>query len=60
MDKQHSTNTATGNVRTVKTEILMYVLPVVVIGLVLMAGIIFKYVGQTFEEQLTTTALRNA
>ncbi|MBQ1889493.1 MAG: hypothetical protein II160_02170, partial [Selenomonas sp.] len=60
MEKQHSTNAATGRARTVKTEILMYVLPIVVIGLVLMAGIIFKYVGSAFEEQLTTTALRNA
>lgn len=36
------------NVRTVRTEILMYVLPIVVIGLVMMAGVIFKYVGSTF------------
>lgn len=48
------------NVRTVKSEILMYVLPIVVIGLVLMAGVIFKYVGSTFEEQLTSSSLRNA
>lgn len=39
-----------GNVRTVKTEILMYVLPIVIIGLVVMSGIIFKYVGSTFED----------
>lgn len=60
MAKEHSTNAQTGRARTVKTEILMYVLPVVIIGLVMMAGIIFKYVGSTFEEQLTTTSLRNA
>ncbi len=48
------------NVRTVKSEILMYVLPIVVIGLVLMAGVIFKYVGSAFEEQLTSSSLRNA
>ena len=47
-------------VRTVKTEILMYVLPIVVIGLVMMAGVIFKYVGSAFEEQLTSSSLRNA
>lgn len=49
-----------GKARTVKAEILMYVLPIVIVGLVAMAGIIFKYVGSTFEEQLTTTSLRNA
>ena len=49
-----------GNVRTVKTEILMYVLPIVIIGLVVMSGIIFKYMGSTFEEQLTTSSLNNA
>ncbi len=51
---------STGRARTVRTEILMYVLPIVVVGLVLMAGIIFKYVGTTFENQLTTSSLQNA
>ncbi|MBP8599499.1 MAG: hypothetical protein KBI24_09905 [Selenomonas sp.] len=46
--------------RTVKAEILMYVLPIVVVGLLLMAGVIFKYVGSSFEEQLTTSSLKNA
>ena len=46
--------------RTVKTEILMYVIPIVVVGLMLMAGIIFRYVGSTFEEQLTSSSLKNA
>ena len=46
--------------RTVKTEILFYVIPIVVVGLMLMAGIIFRYVGTTFEEQLTTSSLKNA
>ncbi|SDP53197.1 methyl-accepting chemotaxis protein [Selenomonas ruminantium] len=46
--------------RTVKAEILLFVIPIVVIGLMLMAGIIFRYVGSTFEEQLTTSSLRNA
>ncbi len=46
--------------RTVKTEILLYVIPIVVVGLMLMAGIIFRYVGTTFEEQLTTSSLKNA
>ncbi|BAL84135.1 putative methyl-accepting chemotaxis protein [Selenomonas ruminantium subsp. lactilytica TAM6421] len=46
--------------RTVKAEILFFVIPIVVIGLMLMAGIIFRYVGSAFEEQLTTSSLRNA
>lgn len=50
----------TQKTRTVKTEILFYVLPIVVIGLVVMAGIIFRYVGSTFEQQLTTSSLKNA
>lgn len=49
-----------GSVRTVKAEILMYVLPIVAVGLILMAGVIFKYVGSSFEEQLTTSSLKNA
>ncbi len=49
-----------GSVRTVKTEILLYVLPIVVVGLVLLAGIIFRYVGTTFEQQLTSSSLKNA
>ena len=50
----------TAKARTVKTEILIYVIPIVVVGLVLMAGIIFRYVGSTFEQQLTTSSLKNA
>lgn len=60
MSDKHRKPEQTGKVRTVKNEILMYVLPVVIIGLVVMVGVIFKYVGSTFEEQLTTTSLRNA
>ena len=50
----------TRETRTVKTEILIYVIPIVIAGLVLMAGIIFRYVGTTFEQQLTTSSLKNA
>ena len=49
-----------GSVRTVKAEILMYVLPIVAVGLILMAGVIFKYVGSSFEDQLMTSSLKNA
>ena len=51
---------ALGGTRTVKTEILLYVLPIVAVGLILLAGIIFRYVGSTFEQQLTSSALKNA
>ena len=42
-----------GGARSVKTEILMYVLPIVIVGLLLMAGVTFKYVGSAFETQIT-------
>lgn len=42
-----------GRARSVKTEILMYVLPIVIVGLLIMAGVTFRYVGTTFEEQIT-------
>lgn len=42
-----------GGARSVKTEILMYVLPIVIVGLLLMAGVTFKYVGNAFEKQIT-------
>ncbi|MBQ1615289.1 MAG: hypothetical protein II089_11690, partial [Selenomonas sp.] len=51
---------ALSGTRTVKTEILLYVLPIVAVGLILLAGIIFRYVGTTFEQQLTSSALKNA
>ena len=39
--------------RSVQTEILMFVLPIVVIGLVIMSAVIFKYVATSFDEQIT-------
>ena len=42
-----------GGTRSVKTEILMYVLPIVIVGLLIMAGVTFNYVGKAFEEQIT-------
>ena len=36
--------------RTVKAEILAFVLPVVIIGLLVLAGVIFKFTSSAFEE----------
>ncbi len=46
--------------RTVKTEILMFVLPIVAIGLIVLSGIIFKYMSASFENEIVSNALRNA
>ena len=48
-----------GNVRTVKGEILLFVLPIVAVGLIILSSVIFKYMGTTFEEQLMTTSMKN-
>ena len=45
------------NVRTVKGKILLLVLPIVVIGLCILSGTIFKYMGDAFEEQIITSSL---
>lgn len=45
--------------RTVKAEILMLVLPIVIIGLVAMTGVIFKYMGSSFEAQIESSSLKN-
>ena len=47
------------NVRTVKGKILMLVLPIVVIGLFVLSGVIFNYMGSTFEEQIITSSMSN-
>ena len=44
--------------RTVKAEILVFVLPVVIIGLLVLAGVIFKFTGSAFEEQLESSSLK--
>ena len=41
-----------GGPKTVKAEILAFVLPVVIVGLLVLSGIIFKYTSSAFEEQL--------
>ncbi|MBQ1511103.1 MAG: methyl-accepting chemotaxis protein [Selenomonadaceae bacterium] len=46
--------------RTVKTEILLFVLPIVAIGLIILTAVIFKYMGASFEEQLVSSALSNS
>ena len=45
-----------GKARTVKAEVLMYVLPIVAIGLIIMSAVTFRYVGSTFEQQITTNS----
>ena len=47
------------NVRTVKGKILLLVLPIVVVGLCILSGVIFKYMGTAFEEQIITSTLNN-
>ena len=42
---------------TVKGKILMFVLPIVIIGLVILSGVIFNYVNQTFESQILSSNL---
>ena len=45
------------NGTTVKGKILMFVLPIVVIGLVILSGVIFNYVNKTFETQILSSNL---
>ena len=45
-----------GRPRTVKAEILAFVLPVVILGLLVLAGVIFKYTSSAFEEQLVSSS----
>ena len=47
------------NARTVKGKILMLVLPIVVVGLFVLSGVIFNYMGSTFEEQIITSSMNN-
>ena len=43
------------NSSTIKGKILMFVLPIVIIGLIVLSGVIFNYINATFEEQILTT-----
>ncbi len=47
------------NMRTVKGKILLLVLPIVVIGLCILSGVIFKYMDSTFKEQIITSSMQN-
>lgn len=48
------------NIRTVKGEILLFVLPIVALGLIILSGVLFKYMGSSFEEQLIESSLKNS
>ncbi len=45
--------------RTVKAKILMFVLPIVVVGLVILSGVIFTYMKSTFETQILESSMNN-
>ena len=45
--------------RTVKAKILMFVLPIVVVGLVILSGVIFTYMKSTFEAQILESSMAN-
>ena len=45
--------------RTVKAKILMFVLPIVVVGLVILSGVIFTYMESTFETQILESSMTN-
>ena len=45
--------------RTVKAKILMFVLPIVVIGLVVLIGVIFTYMKSAFETQILESSMNN-
>ena len=46
------------NSTTVKGKILMFVLPIVVIGLMILSGVIFNYINATFEDQILSNDLK--
>ena len=45
------------NVQTVKGKILIFVLPIVVIGLVVLSAVIFEYMKGSFEEQIISGSM---
>ncbi len=60
MDMSSMEGSSSSKARTVKTEILLFVLPIVAIGLIILTAVIFKYMGASFEEQLVSSALSNS
>ena len=47
------------NNKSVKSKILLLVIPTVAVGLILMATIIFNYVKAEFETQILSSSTRN-
>ena len=47
------------NTHTVKGKILIFVLPIVIIGLVVLTGVIFTYTKSAFESQILESSLTN-
>ena len=47
------------NIHTVKGKILIFVLPIVVIGLFVLSGVIFNYMNSSFEEQILDSSMKN-
>lgn len=48
------------DVRSVKGKILLFVLPVVILGLVVLSGAAYRYMDTTIEEQLIVSAQRGS
>ena len=48
------------DVRSVKGKILLFVLPVVILGLVVLSGAAYRYMDMTIEEQLIANAQRSS
>lgn len=46
-------------VQTVKGKILMLVIPIVIVGLVILSGVIFNYMKDSFEEQIISSSMKN-
>ena len=47
------------NGQTVKAKILMFVLPIVIIGLIILSGVIFTYMESAFENQILESSMTN-
>ncbi len=45
--------------QTVKAEILILVIPIVIVGLMILTGVIFNYTKNAFEEQIEESSLKN-
>ena len=45
------------NIQTVKGKILVFVLPIVIVGLVILSAVIFEYMKGSFEEQIINSSM---